>query len=134
MGVCSSATGWCWKGALLECLLAFSSVSVTHRSRMFTHQAAPCSRGVATSSARIDSSSRWLLGMSLPGVTSREYRMCSSMLKAQELPEPCQELVTEFRAWAAPCQALTDGCALSFPSASSPGPLPLSNAWTWLGW
>lgn len=95
VGVCTSVTGSCWKGAFLECLLTFASVSIIHRPRTSIHQAAFCSRNVATSSARMDSSSRWFPGMSLPGAASREYRTCSSMLKAQELPERCQELVAE---------------------------------------
>lgn len=132
--VCASVTGPCQKGAFLECLLTFSLVFITHQSRMFIHRAAFCSRDAAMSSAGMDGNSRWLLRMSLPGATSREHRPWSSTLKAWELPEKCQELVAEPRAWAPPCQSLTDGCGLSFPAASSPGPPPSYGAQSWTGW
>lgn len=132
--VCASATGPCQKGAFLECLLTFSSVSITRQSRTFIHRAAFCSRDAATSSAGMDCSSRWPPGMSLPGATSREHRPCFSTLKAWELPERCQELVAEPQAQATPCQALADGCGLSFPAASSPGPIPPYEAQPWPGW
>lgn len=132
--VCTSVTGPCQKGAFLECLLTFSLVSTTRRPRMFIHRAAFCSRNAATSSAGMDGNSRWRLGMSLPGATSGEHRPWSSTLKAWELPEPCQELVAEPRAWAPLCQSLTDGCGLSFPAASSPGPPPSYGAQSWPGW
>lgn len=133
--VCASATGSCRKGAFLECLLTFSSVSITRQSRTFIHRAAFCSRDAATSStAGMDGSFRWPPGTSLLGATSREHRPCSSTLKAWELPEQCRELVAKLWARSLPCHALTDGCGLSFPAASSPGPLPPSEAWTWLVW
>lgn len=132
--VCASVTGPCQKGAFLECLLTFSLVFITHQSRMFIHRAAFCSRHAATSSAGMDGNSRWPLRISMPEATSREHRPWSSTLKAWELPEQCQELVAEPRAWAPPCQSLTDGCGLSFPAASSPGPPPSYGAQSWTGW
>lgn len=78
--VCASATGPCRKGAFLECLLTFSSVSITRWCRTFICQAAFCSRDAAMSStSRMDL--HCPPGLSLPGASSRERRPCSSTLK-----------------------------------------------------
>lgn len=131
--VCASVTRPCWKGVCLECLLTFSLVSITHQSRMFIHQAFR-SRDTAMFSAGMDGSSQ-TPRMSLPGPSPESVDHAVPRWIPKELLEHCcQELVAKLRARTLLCQALTDGCGLSFLSTSSPDPLPTAKARIWPAW
>lgn len=125
--VCASATGPCRKGACLECLLTCSLVSITHQSRVLIHQAF-CSRDTATFSAGMDGSSTASQNVPAWAIS----RVQTVLFHAEILG--ASGALSELVAWALLCEAPTDGCGLSFLSASSPAPLPTSKAQTWPGW